>query len=276
MQKRRGLVITSALLIGCACLLVILAISLSGQTGRPATYKSVAWQENYTQPNLSKKPTIRPSSQTAPTLGPLLNEPLPGAELGITDESSLQAYSGEALQQILSGQALKPSPGSFARLQVNSLDLRYNPIAEPTITFQVFERVLAEGHSPALPEAAAMYEVCLREHCDPALALAFFDKESSLGTKGIAVETKSLGNIRCKANVPCYTTAGNGSFQVYPSWTAGLTAWAVLLRDTYLGKWKLATVEQILPRYAPGEQAIGYISAVRVKVDNLRLKGHLR
>ncbi len=214
-------------------------------------------------------PTVALEPEIWPTAGAVAAGPIPTPATFDQRIYSISDFSGEALKQVLSNETLKPTPNLLPP------DFRYKPVAQASISFKVFQQVLSDGRSPALPEAASMYNVCLRENCDPAVALAFFMHESSLGTQGVATQTHSLGNIRCTAQ-PCFQTEGNGAFQIYPSWTRGIEAWVTLLRDTYLGKYNLATLEQIIPRYAPGDQSSPYIKAVKVMVDNLRLKGRLR
>jgi len=301
-RKRHKSVIATLLLTLSLCALVGLAINSSFQTGSRQSNRAGLTPEVYManalprlseaaksyptgvadQPEKSGLPNIEGIPLTAtPTGRSTLSVALANKSETVETTTRLD-YSDQALKQILSNELQKPgvkpqfpSSNPIAN-NLLPLDYSYNPIAAPTITFKIFEQVLAEGHSPALPEAAAMYAVCQRQYCDPALALAFFDQESSLGNRGVAVQTKSVGNIRCKPPGPCYDTENNGSFQSYASWTEGLEAWAVLLRDTYLIKWKLATPEQIIPRYAPGEQSIEYIKGVKAKVNNLRLRGRLR
>jgi hypothetical protein len=222
---------------------------------------------------LPKKTAVTQAKPVATITAPATDEDAGGGdnESEPRDPVDLGDYSKDGLKQVLSNETLKPTPGLFLP---GNVDLRYSPIAPPSISFETFKRVLEVNNSPALSEAASMYNTCLREHCDPAMALAFFNHESSLGTRGVAVYTKSMGNIRCRVD-PCYQTQGNGAFQIYGSWTEGLQSWAVLLRETYLAKWNLVTVDQIIPRYAPGEQAIQYIKTVKKQVDNLRLYGRL-
>lgn len=150
----------------------------------------------------------------------------------------------------------------------------YNPLGPATISKEVFREFIAQMGSPALPEADTMYAACIEEGCDPALALAFFEHESSGGKAGVAVYTRSIGNIRCSAGYECYQTGGNGSFRRYPSWTVGVRDWAKLLRF-YRDSWKLSTLEQIIPRYAPNadnNNEAAYIAAVKSRVDKLRLR----
>ncbi len=149
----------------------------------------------------------------------------------------------------------------------------YDPIALPSISFETFERFLRDNNSPALPEAASMYDTCVLEGCDPALALAFFEHESTLGKNGAANITHSIGNIRCSAGYSCINTEGNGSFRYYPNWTAGVRDWVLLLKNTYRGEWGLSTLEQIIPRYAPNadnNNEAWYIYRVKLRVYNLR------
>jgi hypothetical protein len=150
----------------------------------------------------------------------------------------------------------------------------YNPIAPPSISFQVFRDFLRETDSPAYPEAENMYRACLSEGCDPALALAFFEHESSMGKMGVAVQTKSIGNIRCTPNYSCYTTEGNGSFRKYNSWAESVTDWAKLLKF-YRDERKLITIDEIIPVYAPAadkNNPNAYIEGVKNRVDQLRAK----
>jgi len=151
----------------------------------------------------------------------------------------------------------------------------YNPLGPPTISLNTFRGFLQELDSPALSEAEQMFKVCLEEGADPALALAFFEHESGGGKAGVAVITRSLGNIRCSAGYSCYVTPGNGSFRQYSTWTESARDWARLLQY-YRTKLKLVTLEQIIPVYAPANDhnnEVGYVLAVKNRVDNLRSRG---
>ncbi len=148
----------------------------------------------------------------------------------------------------------------------------YNPLGPVSISREVFQEFLSELNSPALPEAATMYQTCLEEGCDPALALAFFEHESSAGKQGVAAYTKSLGNIRCTSGYDCFSTEGNGSFRRYKTWSDGLRDWAKLMQY-YKDEWKRVSLEDIVPKYAPqadNNNEAAYIAMVKQRVDNLR------
>ena len=132
----------------------------------------------------------------------------------------------------------------------------------PTITVNKIEQVLQTYHSPAAGKGQALYDLGVKYGIDPAYALAFFIHESSAGTKGIAVTTHSLGNIR-------YTSdSGFGNYQgfrQYPSWEAGMEDWYKLISGLYIKSWGLQTVEAIVPKYAPSadhNDPVAYINQV--------------
>jgi Mannosyl-glycoprotein endo-beta-N-acetylglucosaminidase len=146
-------------------------------------------------------------------------------------------------------------------------------LGTPSISPDNIDRVLRQYNSPATGIGQAMYNLGVKYGIDPAYALAFFIKESSAGTAGVAVQTKSIGNIRCTPSYQCYYTQGNGSFRKYNTWEAGAEDWFVLIKDLYIGKWGLNTVEKILPVYAPAadkNNPTAYASAVNRLVDNWR------
>jgi murein DD-endopeptidase MepM/ murein hydrolase activator NlpD len=148
----------------------------------------------------------------------------------------------------------------------------YNPLGGATISYETFRQFLVESNSPALPEAAAMYKACVEKGCDPAVALGFFEKESSLGKNGVASYTKSLGNIRCTSGYECFTTEGNGSFRRYATWADGMSDW-VQLMHFYKNEWKLIAIEEIIPKYAPAADNNNppmYIAGVKNRADVLR------
>lgn len=149
---------------------------------------------------------------------------------------------------------------------------QYNPIGAPTISLATFAHFLQANNSPAYPEAATMYENCLKLNCDPAVALAFFNHESSMGTAGAAVGHKSFGNIRCTPGWPCDYSDGGGGFKIYASWTESLIDWVNLLQ-VYADKFKLYTLDQIIPVYAPAadnNSPVTYINTVKNLVDQYR------
>ncbi len=148
----------------------------------------------------------------------------------------------------------------------------YNPLGPVTISKEVFGAFLTEMGSPAVGETDALYAVCVQEGCDPAVALAFFEHESSGGKSGVASYTRSLGNIRCTEGYNCFQTEGNGSFRRYNSWAEGMRDWAQLMKF-YKNEWKRVSLEEIIPRYAPqsdnNNEAV-YIAGVKSRVDKLR------
>jgi hypothetical protein len=143
-------------------------------------------------------------------------------------------------------------------------------IGSPTITADKIAQILKQYNSPAVGASKAIYDLGVKYGIDPAYAVAFFIHESSAGTKGIAVTTKSMGNIRQTTNSGF---EGYNGFRKYPTWEAGAEDWYKLIRNLYIEGWKLTTVEQIIPKYAPSEDnnnPPAYINAVNRMVENWR------
>ena len=125
----------------------------------------------------------------------------------------------------------------------------------PTISRALFHSLLvAAPHSPISDESDRYYDLCVQYRINPAVALAFFFKESSKGTIGVAVQTLSWGNQR-RALKPERTTGTLqtqwGPFAIYRSWLDSLADWCEnLLSNTYKGEGR-TTVRAVLPKYAP-------------------------
>lgn len=174
-----------------------------------------------------------------------------------------------------SGSAVAPEskPPTAASLTTNGSN--YAVLGSPTLTPARIETILRQYNSPALGSGQAMYDLGLRYGIDPAFALAFFIHESSAGTQGVAVNTKSIGNIRCTPGYQCLQTSGNGSFRKYVSWEAGIEDWYKLIKELYIGKWGLKTLGQIIPVYAPSadkNNPASYIQHVAQLVEGWKVK----
>lgn len=255
---------------GLFCLVVLCGIFYFNANSRTLSSNSTynVWP---TLPN-KEKPTPAP---TRPPTVPVAQVNSTG-ELLPDEAHSIDPETEKAIKQLLANGApgqpdmtkIMPLPNQYQAGQ-------YTPLGTPTISLVVFEYFLKQGNSPAAPEAASLYSACLKLYCDPAIALAFFQHESSMGTQGAAVENKSWGNIRCTPGFNCRATSGNGSFRSYKNWTEGLTDWVILIRETYAVKWKLYSLEEIIPRYAPSSDnnnPNGYINAVKNLVNKYRQK----
>ncbi len=144
----------------------------------------------------------------------------------------------------------------------------YSVLGPPTVSATFINQVLASYHSPAAGKGQALFDDGVKYGVDPVFALAFFMHESSFGTTGVAQFTLSLGNLRC---IPVYSCIDG--FTSFPTWEAGFDAWYSLIRDVYVYKWNLATVEQIIPTYAPASDhnnVAAYINTVEGAVDTWR------
>lgn len=142
----------------------------------------------------------------------------------------------------------------------------------PRIGMEKFASVLRHFNSPALPFYSTLYRTCVSMGVDPAVALAFFVHESNCGTKGLAVQNLSWGNVRTPEDPKLGTVVqvpGRGGFARYQNWNDGLVDWCKrLLGPKYAGS-GLVTVEQVIPKYAPSSDnnsPTGYSAAVKLMV----------
>lgn len=136
----------------------------------------------------------------------------------------------------------------------------------PSIDALFIDSVLCAAHSPACHTGEALYQAGVGAGIDPVFALAFFQHESNYGKKGIAVETRSLGNIRCTDGYPCID-----GFRAYSSWEESYKDWYQLLL-WYIGTLGKKTLRDILYTYAPPieNSTEGYIAAVCSAVNGWR------
>ena len=144
----------------------------------------------------------------------------------------------------------------------------YSVIGSPSISADFINQVLAAYHSPAAGKGQALYDLGVQYGIDPVFALAFFMHESTFGTKGEAVNSRSLGNLRCIPNFRC-----QDNFAWFNTWEDGFKAWYQLIRNLYVAQWDLVTVDQIIPKYAPEadhNDEDGYIAALKHAVDTWR------
>jgi hypothetical protein len=166
--------------------------------------------------------------------------------------AELEIYNFGSSAMVAASNAVPRPPTPVNPASVSTSSSSSNSVLHaPTISPAKIEAVLKQYNSPAAGSAQAFYSLGQRYGIDPAYALAFFIHESSAGTQGVAAITRSIGNIRCTPGYDCYQTNGNGSFRRYSSWEAGIEDWYKLIKDLYISQWKLLTLEQIIPVYAP-------------------------
>jgi len=148
------------------------------------------------------------------------------------------------------------SSPSFPSLHVGS----QNVTGAPTLTAKQVDAVLCSHSSPACGTSQSLYNASQRYQIDDRYALAVFSVESTYGRYGVAVTTHGLGNIRCSAGYSCYQ-----GYRSYGSWQAGYNDFFGLIRNQYVNAWKLASVEQIVPKYAPASEnnSAQYIASVK-------------
>lgn len=148
------------------------------------------------------------------------------------------------------------------------LDTRYELEGRPTVDADFINQVLAAYDSPARGRGQVLYTFGVQYGVDPVYALAFFMHESGFGTTGVARVTLSLGNIRATAGYESYA-----GYRRYKSWEAGFADWYKLIKIQYVERWGLATVDQIIPVYAPStdhNDVDAYIRAIKQAVDAWR------
>ncbi len=170
--------------------------------------------------------------------------------------------------------SLARSPASSAS-SLSSSSLPHQPytvLGPPSVSAAFINRVLAAYHSPAAGLGQALYDDGVRTGIDPVYALAFFLHESSFGTTGEAQKTLALGNERCIPDRSC-VDLDRGGYAQMQSWEDGFAHWYSLLLMLYVKEWHRVTIEQIIPKYAPGSDGndeAAYIAAIEHAVATWR------
>ncbi len=132
----------------------------------------------------------------------------------------------------------------------------YPIMSVPTISPDVYARVLASHHSPALNDGAALtyYRAAQDRGINPAVAVAFFEHESQCDTEGpvSAAGAKNWGNLRPRndgtiGRAKRRVQTQYGVFRGYDTHLDGLLDWCDLMHEVYAGM----TIRQALKIYAP-------------------------
>lgn len=138
--------------------------------------------------------------------------------------------------------------------------------AEPRISRAAFTQILQRGGSPAAGVGNELYDIIAAYGLDPAVALAFFQHESSFCTAGHCAREglRNWGMLRrhIKADRNAGSSAG---FARYGSWQDGVRDWCELIIGRYINR-GLDTVEKAVPVYAPrADRNVpeAYINAIR-------------
>jgi hypothetical protein len=156
----------------------------------------------------------------------------------------------------------------------------HSVLGAPSIDAAAIDAILAKYGSPAAGTGDIWVKFGEQYGIDPAYAVAFFIHESSAGTNpgwaGIKPDgstTHNVGNIICAGYATCYNR-----FRDYASWDEGIADWYKLISNEYVSGRGAASVEQIIPIYAPSfeNDVNGYIQTVVMLVDGWRRQGVVR
>jgi len=186
----------------------------------------------------------------------------------------ISTYGGAGLSDTVGNAASKVFGG------INVAAGEHSVLGAPSINAATIDTILSKYGSPAAGTGQAWVKLGQQYGIDPAYAVAFFIHESSAGTnpgwagiKSDGSTTHNVGNIICAGYATCY-----GRFRDYASWDEGIADWYKLISSEYVNGRGAASVEQIIPIYAPSSDnndVPGYINVVVTMVDSWR-QGVLR
>jgi hypothetical protein len=156
---------------------------------------------------------------------------------GSIQTNSIAYYFEQINSKLISGQTPINTSPPIQSFSEGSVLLPENYISSDCINY-----VLEKANSPAKGTGEKWVEMAKKYNINPAIGLAFFRQESSLGTKGVAVENKSVGNIKDPTT---------GTFKKYSSWSESIEDWYSLISGRkYIGAGK-TTIREIYLIYAP-------------------------
>ncbi len=148
--------------------------------------------------------------------------------------------------------AYKAPPSACSLPRANCAAAGETLDGQPSISAIKILQVLQSYNSPAATAdfAADLYDLGIKYGVNPAYALGFFAFESQCGTAGIAVTTRSLGNVRYNPSGSPVTYTQYNGFRQYASWRDGAEDWYWVIRTYYLNA-GTRDIYDVTPIYAP-------------------------
>jgi hypothetical protein len=143
---------------------------------------------------------------------------------------------------------------------VSSVNESYVMAQAPSISPAVIAATLRRLGSPLAGLSDVIYRTGRAYGIDPAYLLAFvayFDRRVPLPDRA-----HNVGRIRATGREPSVQ-----GYRAFGSWEQGITAWYRLMRDLYVRRWHLRSLDAVLPVYAPStrvgvEDELGQMEAM--------------
>lgn len=145
----------------------------------------------------------------------------------------------------------------------------YSIAGTPTVDVAFINQILTQYRSSAAGNGQLFYDEGVKYGIDPIYGLAFFMRDSTFGTVGLARVTHSLGPIPAPVTSGCHCTDFHG-YRSYATWQDGISDWFQYMHDYFIQQMGLTTVSQIVSVYVTTNDTLAIhatIQAIEYRVD---------
>lgn len=187
-------------------------------------------------------------------LNPAQRRQMNSIEPNLTQSRQMNAVQQRAVQKPIVQPAKNLKNVQFPYVSENMSIIL--PKGTPCVAPALIEMELKRFGSPAAGYGEMFVKWGKYYRIRPEVAMSFFRRESSFGTKGLAVKTKGIGNIR-------YTPPPKGSeirysnykgFRSYPTWEDGIKDFFRLVSSKTYAAGGRHTIADVIDVYAPASE----------------------
>jgi hypothetical protein len=152
---------------------------------------------------------------------------------------------------------------------------------EPAMSAECINKLLASKSSPAVGNGQVFVDFSKQYNIDSAFILGVFNAESSMGTAGVAVHTRSIGNETCPSSIredsqQCYKQERiiDGEkrtfyYKISPSWKDGIEhIYKFFTSGSYYVTAGNSTIDTVAPWYVEGKANKDLTSAESGRVQD--------
>lgn len=147
---------------------------------------------------------------------------------------------------------------------------QYSMVGKPTVTVAFINQVLTRYRSPAVGKGQVFYDAGVKYGIDPIYALAFFMRDSTFGTVGLARVTRSLGPLPMSDTAAACHCQDFHGYRSYATWDTSISDWFHYMHDYYVKQMGMTTVSQVISVYLRTNDTLAIqfaIKAIESRVD---------